>query len=102
MSNSQLADLIAVAHLTYFLFIVIGQAAIIVGWIGRWRWARNFWFRALHLAAMTIVGVEALLAIQCPLTVWERNLRVAAGETTDKASFMARLANEVMFHDFPE
>jgi hypothetical protein len=102
MSHSQLADLIAVFHLSYFLFIVVGQAVILVGWIAQWSFVRNFYFRALHLAAMTIVGIEAIFAIQCPLTVWERNLRELAGETTDKASFMARLANEVMFHDFPE
>jgi hypothetical protein len=102
MSNTQLADAIALAHLAYFLFIVVGQAAILAGWIGRWRWVRNFAFRSLHLAAMTYVGVEALFAIQCPLTVWERNLREAAGQPVSQASFMARLANEVMFHNFPE
>lgn len=102
MDNMLLADLIAVVHLAYFLFIVVGQAAIVLGWLRAWSWVRNFAFRVLHLAAMLIVGVEAALAIPCPLTVWERELRTAAGQSVSEASFMARLANLVMFHDFPE
>jgi hypothetical protein len=102
MDKALQADLIAVAHLAYFLFVVLGQVVILAGIIFRWGWVRNFWFRGLHLVAMLIVGVEAVFNVQCPLTVWERQLRRDAGQTISEASFMARLANEVMFHNFPE
>jgi hypothetical protein len=102
MNKALLADLLAVAHLTYFLFIVLGQVTILTGMALRWQWVRNFTFRTLHLAAMLLVGVEAVFQVKCPVTVWERQLRYEAGQTVSEASFMARLANAVLFHSFPE
>jgi hypothetical protein len=48
-----------------------------------------------------IVVVEALLGVICPLTVWEYNLRVAAGQQdASDVSFVARLVHLVMFFEF--
>jgi hypothetical protein len=97
MSNAALADAIAVAHLAYVLFIVLGLAAILLGLVFRWRWVRNFYFRVAHLTAIGIVAAEEMLRVQCPLTTWERALRAEAGQTVAEAGFMARLANAVLF-----
>jgi hypothetical protein len=97
MSKAALADAIAVAHLAYVLFVVLGLAAILLGLACRWQWVRNFYFRAIHLTAIGIVAVEELLRVQCPLTTWERALRAEIGQTVADASFMARLANAVLF-----
>jgi hypothetical protein len=97
MSKIAIADTIAVAHLAYVLFIVLGLAAILLGLVCRWRWVRNFYFRVAHLTAIGIVAVEEMLRVQCPLTTWERALRAEAGQTVADASFMARLANAVLF-----
>jgi hypothetical protein len=35
------------------------------------------------------------------LTVWEDQLRVAAGETVEEGSFMGRLVHNLIFYDFP-
>ncbi len=102
MDKAFAADIVAVSHLAYFSFVVLGQLLILVGVALRWRWVRNIWFRVTHLAAISIVGLEAIFGIQCPLTVWERSLREAAGQSIGDASFMAQLANNVMFHDFDE
>lgn len=97
-----LADLIVAVHLGYVSVIVVGLLAIFLGGVLRWRWVRNFWFRAIHLAMILIVVVEALLGIMCPLTVWEYELRVAAGQQdASDVSFVARLVHGIMFFEFP-
>ncbi len=99
MSKTALADTIAVAHLGYVLFIVLGLLAILLGLVFRWQWVRNFYFRATHLAAIGIVAVEEMLRVRCPLTTWERALRAEAGQTVAEATFMARIANSVLYRD---
>ena len=66
-----LADLIVVFHATYVSFVVFGLVAILIGSSYGGDWVRNFWFRAIHLAMIGIVVLEALFGITCPLTVWE-------------------------------
>jgi hypothetical protein len=97
-----LADLIAVIHFGYVLFVLLGLLIILLGGVLRWRFIRNFWFRVVHLTMIVIVVVEALLGIMCPLTVWEYDLRVAAGQQEVSAmSFVARLIHQFLFFDFP-
>ena len=70
-----LSDLILAAHFLVAAFITGG---LILVWIGAWRkwgWARNRWFRYLHLATIAFVALDALAGIACPLTVWEDSLR---------------------------
>ena len=62
------------------------------------RWARNFWFRMAHLAAIAFVALEALAGVLCPLTVWEAALR---GSRADK-SFIAQWVHRVLYYDWPE
>ncbi len=81
-----LADAIAVAHLAYVSFVVLGQVAILVGLASGWGWARNPWFRSIHLVLILIVGTEAILNIVCPLTTWERDLRILAGQEVQEVS----------------
>ena len=97
MSKAALADMIAVAHLAYVLFIVLGLAVILLGLLCHWRWVRNFYFRVAHLTTIGIVAAEELLSVQCPLTTWERALRAEVGQTVSQATFMGRLANAVLF-----
>src|SRR2546423_357041 len=89
-----LADMILVLHIAYVSYVVFGQLAILIGWPLGWRWIRNPWFRMTHLAAILIVVLEVFASIQCPLTVWERELR---GEANDERSFMARLHGSLTF-----
>ncbi|HEV3448744.1 MAG TPA: DUF2784 domain-containing protein [Gemmataceae bacterium] len=93
------ADVIVAVHVGYVGFIVIGQLAILVGLALRRRWARNPWFRSLHLAAVLLVAYEFLLEIECPFTVWERNLRALANQEVSQASFMGRCLHNLILHD---
>lgn len=101
MSYALLADVIVAIHVAYVSYIVIGQMAIPLGaWRG-WQWIRNRWFRATHLLAITIVALEAVFGIACPLTVWEDELRRAAGSDVGAGTFMGRLLHRLLFYELP-
>jgi Protein of Unknown function (DUF2784) len=93
------ADAIVVLHVAYVGFVVLGELAVLVGVLLRKSWARNPWFRSVHLAAVLIVAVELLLRYPCPLTIWESQLREKAGQTVSQASFVGRLFHWIIFYD---
>lgn len=96
-----LADCIVVVHFAYVAFVVIGMIAILLGiWRG-WAWVRNFWFRTIHLLMIGIVAVQAIFGILCPLTVWEYQLRVAAGDEGRPGTFVSRLVHAMLFFELP-
>jgi hypothetical protein len=102
MNRPLIADLIVSIHFGYVLFVVGGLFAIILGGALRWRFIRNFWFRAVHLAMILIVVFETIFGIPCPLTDWEYELRIAAGQQNAASeSFVARLIQQLIFYDFP-
>ncbi len=95
-----LADLVAVLHLGYVGFVVIGLLLILAGWWFQWQWVRNRWFRLIHMTMIGIVVVEALLGIVCPLTTLENFLRQQAGQSIQAGSFVGRLVHGMLFYDF--
>ncbi len=76
-----LADTIVVAHFAFVSFVVIALPVVWLGFFCRWRWVRNFWFRAIHLLMMGVVVFESVTGIVCPLTNWESECRRLAGQT---------------------
>ncbi len=93
-----LADIVLVVHFGLALFITAGLANI---WLGRalgWAWIRNLRFRLAHIAAISIVALEGLLGITCPLTLWEDALRGSASDT----SFVGRWIGRLLYYDLPE
>jgi hypothetical protein len=96
---SILADVVVAVHVAYVSFVVLGQLAIMAGLVLRWRWVRNPWFRWAHLLMMTVVGVEAVFDITCPLTGLESWLRRRAGEQAAETSFVGRLLHDLIFID---
>ena len=95
-----LADIIVVLHAAYVAFVVFGVPVIFIGaWRG-WRFARNFWFRTVHLLMIGIVALEAIVGMMCPLTVWENQLRRNAGQNVEQGSFIGRWAHQLIFVDF--
>ena len=97
MTTDILADVVLVVHFAFVCFVVGGFALIWIGAAAGWRWIRNFYFRAAHLAAIVFVAAEALLGVMCPLTVWEDALR---GRTTD-VGFIARWIRSAMYYELP-
>src|SRR5207249_2342877 len=79
---SLLADLVLLVHFGFVAFVVVGFVVIWVGYFCRWPFVRDLRFRLVHLLAMTLVLAEALAGFVCPLTTWERQLRIRAGDGT--------------------
>ncbi len=95
------ADLLLFIHFAIVLFVVGGFVLIIIGMIRRWDWVRNFWLRAIHLAAIAVVTVQTLCGNYCPLTIWEAQLRQAAGQTVYATSFVQYWVRRLIYYDVP-
>jgi len=93
-----LADAVLALHFAYVAFVVGGLGAIWLGCALGWRWVRNWWFRVLHLAAIGLVAVEAVLGLMCPLTLLEDWLRPGAEAGV---SFVQRWLHALLFYDWP-
>jgi hypothetical protein len=59
---------------------------------------RNIYFRVIHLAMIGIVAGEALAGIPCPLTVWEKQLRVRAGQASYPGDFLGYWVHRLIFY----
>jgi hypothetical protein len=93
-----LADVVVVLHVSYVAFVIIGQIAILAGWLLRWRWVQNIVFRFAHLAAILVVVLESWCGITCPLTTWENSLREKAGQVTYEGDFIAEWVHQILFY----
>lgn len=69
-----LAEAVLAIHLIVIAFNVFGLLAIpLGGWLA-WRFVRLFWWRALHLASLAVVAVQALAGQACFLTAMQAAL----------------------------
>jgi hypothetical protein len=98
--NRLLADLILLIHALFVAFVIIGFVLILVGFVRKWLWIRNVWFRVIHLIAIGLVVVQAWLGSSCPLTTWESQLRLASGEIGYSSSFVQHGVQHILFYDF--
>ena len=96
-----LANLLAVVHIAYFLFIVLGTLAILVGPRFGWTWIRNLPFRLLHLAAVYVVLVEEVFGIACPLSVMQWDLRSASGGPVEATEGLGGILDGLLFRTIP-
>jgi hypothetical protein len=101
MLRNAVADLIAAAHISYFLFVVGGCAAITIGAAKHWNWIRNPWFRLSHLAAVYIVVFENTFNIPCPLNTAEGQLRSSSSPAIEASSGIGGLLDQLLFHTIP-
>jgi hypothetical protein len=84
-------------------FVVLGFVIIWIGYFRGWKFVRNFYFRAAHLAAMGYVALEAVFGLTCPLTTWEERLRAMAGQEDQyRGSFIQYWVHRFMFFNLPE
>lgn len=95
-----LADLMVVLHVAIIAYVLLGQLVIVFAAPLRWQPARNPWFRLTHLLVIAIVVWEQVNDIRCPLSVWEEQFRLLAGQATAaEATFMGRIMHQVLFYD---
>ena len=97
------ADALVFFHSLYVLFTVGGAVLILAGGLFKWRWIRRRLFRIIHLTAVLFVALEASVGVLCPLTVWEYELRRAAGQRMEEdISFVGRIIRELIFVELPD
>jgi hypothetical protein len=96
-----LADLVLITHVAFVGFVVLGLLLILVGGCLGWKWVRNPWFRALHLAAIGLVVAQAWLGIICPLTTLEMHFRALAGDETYSGTFIAHWLQMLLYYQAP-
>ena len=100
-SDLWLAQLILSFHILIIAFNVFGLIAIpLGGWRG-WQWVRIFWWRALHLAALFVVAVQALLGRACFLTIWQSELQEAAGRRGYRLPLIQTWIDHLLFWHLP-
>ena len=90
---SLVADALLVTHALFVVFVVLGLILIFVGKLLAWRWVRNPWFRVIHLLGIGVVVLQSWCGVICPLTIWEMDLRLKAGETIYRDSFITHWLN---------
>ena len=86
------ADLVALVHLTFLLFVLFGAA------LGR----RSRTWRALHLASMGYGVLIEVFYWYCPLTYLEQYLRTKAGKGSYQEPFIAHYLNKFIYLDAPQ
>ncbi len=92
-----LADVVVVVHALFVGFVVVGMMAIVAGLVLGWGWVRNVRFRVLHLGAIGVVALQAMVGVACPLTVLEDHLRRLAGQETYPGAFVGYWAHRLIF-----
>lgn len=98
---SELAGAILYLHVLVIGFNLFGLVIIPVGaWRG-WAFVRVFWWRALHLAILGIVAIQALFDRICFLTLWPGELLEKAGETAPHAPLIQRWLSHMIFWPLP-
>jgi hypothetical protein len=100
-ADALLAGLVLWVHVGIILFNLFGLIAVPLGaWQG-WAFVRVFWWRALHLAALAIVALQALLGRACFLTLWQTALLQSAGETGSEVPLIQRWVSRAIFWPLP-
>ncbi len=87
MLYSLAADLLVVLHLAFILFVMLGGLLV---------WRRG-WLAWLHLPAVAWGALLEFYGWLCPLTPWEQQLRLAAGEAGYSGGFIAHYLLPILY-----
>lgn len=91
------ANLVAVIHVGYFLFVLGGTIVIIAGARCGWGWVRNAWFRVGHAAAVFIVLFEEVTGISCVLNLIQAWLRTESIGKDQAAAGVGRVLDFLLY-----
>jgi ABC-type amino acid transport system permease subunit len=96
-----LADIVMTVHALIVLFVISMLLCTLIGWARRWQWVRNPWLRFIHVGMVLVVVVQTLRGRYCPLTYIEQDLRRAAGNRVEQASFIEYWVSQALYYDLP-
>ena len=97
MESAALAAIVLSAHMAVIAFNLIGLVTIPFGAWRDWSWVRTRWLRALHLASLAVVAVQAVVGRACFLTVWQDELSGGGGADP----LIMRWVNSVIYWPLP-
>ena len=92
------ADVILFLHVFVVVFNVLGLILILFGYILKWSWVRNPWFRVVHIAIIGIVIIQSWVGVVCPFTNLEMALRSKAGETVYSGTFISHWLESILYY----
>jgi hypothetical protein len=92
------ANLLAVVHIAFFLFIVGGMVAIVAAIRSPVAWVRNPWFRVTHVVAIYIVLFEEATGLPCPLNILQWGAREAASGMTEASTGVGGVLDFLLYH----
>ena len=84
------------AHVAVIAFNVFGLIAIPLGARRAWRFVRIFWWRALHLGALALVALQAVLEQRFGKAIFSR-----AGESGSNEPMIQKWISRIIFWPFP-
>jgi len=96
-----LADAVLVLHVIVVLFNVSGLVVIPIGAWRNWKFVRVFWWRALHLALLAVVAIQAVFGRACFLTLWQSDLLQQAGEAGSNTPLIQKWLIRLIFWPVP-
>ncbi len=96
-----LADTLLALHVGIVLFVVGLLPLVLAGGALGWRWVRHRGLRLTHLCLIVFIAAQAWLGQLCPLTVWEQDLRRAAGQGGYTESFIEHWLSRLLYWDLP-
>ena len=96
-----LAQIILGLHLVVIVFNVSGLVLIPLGAWRYWPWVRRLGWRVAHLAALSLVAIQAVWGRACFLTVWQSDLMAAAGRRGYTAPLIQTWVDRLMFWNLP-
>lgn len=97
-----IANAILILHALFISVVVFAVPLILIGGWRNWQWVRSKRFRFTHLAMIGFVALESLIGMDCPLTIWENNLRrPSGGRQYTSEGFIAHWLHSILFYDFP-
>ncbi len=96
-----LADAVLALHVLLVCFVVGGLIVIWIGRALRWSWIDTWTFRIVHLATIAVIVAESWFDVPCPLTTWERMLRLRADDASYEGSFVGHWLQRALYYNAP-
>ncbi|MFL2661495.1 MAG: DUF2784 family protein [Alphaproteobacteria bacterium] len=97
MTNQIIADIILIIHFLIIFFVISLFLLIPISYKLNWEYLKNKTIRVVHISLITLVTIETLIGVHCPLTILENKLRGIFFHT----SFISKILKEIIFWELP-
>jgi hypothetical protein len=93
-----LADAMVVIHLSIVVGVLIVTFCTLIARPLGWHWPRHFWLRLAVLLTVVVVAGQPFVALECPLTTLERELRGGDLLDTSRSSLIGQFCNRLLYY----